>query len=280
MMEHFRTMAALVFLGWALGPMQGIAAERQGSIGYPSIEAALADLEKKPSISQRIRRHWIIIEDFAAKTIWSFTRPSNPAHPAVFRRVLTLQPKNVSIKLHSLCRGEKSACDILTTQFRKKDQKNVSDFTNMLRAKRQPWRPSRDYLVRVVALTQNFLAALEAQDWRQAYNLFGPGLKAKLTYEFFVKHRQTLEKIAGGKLDRTNKNITWYKDPVRQAPGVYAAINIACDAPKRNYCKELIILHERPGGEFKIIRQETNLVDPERLKYLLERQRQLKKRKP
>ncbi len=56
------------------------------TIGYSSVNAALAALHSKAGVVFRDQDGWTVAEDAATQTIWSFPPPGNPAYPAAVKR--------------------------------------------------------------------------------------------------------------------------------------------------------------------------------------------------
>ena len=90
-----------------------------GSIGYPSVEAALAGLRADPGASFRTDRGWTIVEVKTQRelSVWSFTPEGHPAHPAAVKRTLVEQNGKVMLHLTALCEASKQECVRLIEQF-------------------------------------------------------------------------------------------------------------------------------------------------------------------
>ena len=87
-------------------------------IGYPSVAAALDAVKSKPGVRVTVQQGWIVIEDRATMTVWSFTSPGNPAHPAAVRReVKQAKDGSVNIEQRVLCEAAKGPCDKINAEF-------------------------------------------------------------------------------------------------------------------------------------------------------------------
>lgn len=87
------------------------------SIGYPTVDAALADLHKRPGVTFSERNGWTVASDPATNTFWSFPPRGHPAYPAAVKRQLIQQGEAVSLQMSVLCGGPKAACDDLVRAF-------------------------------------------------------------------------------------------------------------------------------------------------------------------
>ena len=85
------------------------------TVGYNTVDTALADLRVKPG--------WTIATDREAKTIWSFTPRGHPAFPAVVKRTVTEHDGSVFIRMGILCQSDKLACDQLVVEFNQMNER-------------------------------------------------------------------------------------------------------------------------------------------------------------
>jgi hypothetical protein len=87
--------------------------------GYPNPDAALAALRQSPGVKIYQQGGWTIVDDRPHYTLWSFTPPEHPAHPAGVKRVLVKAPNgDISVMMTAKCYGTKAACDKLIDEFR------------------------------------------------------------------------------------------------------------------------------------------------------------------
>jgi len=63
------------------------------------------------------RGGWIIAEERASLTIWSFTPAGHPAHPSMVRRQVADEGGHVGLKMSVSCPAAKAACDGLVREF-------------------------------------------------------------------------------------------------------------------------------------------------------------------
>jgi hypothetical protein len=88
-----------------------------GTIGYDSVDAALAALKKKHGVVFSTENGWTIASDKKEWTIWSFAPATSPAYPAVVKRQLVPSAEGVETKMSVMCKGSKADCDALVRSF-------------------------------------------------------------------------------------------------------------------------------------------------------------------
>jgi hypothetical protein len=94
--------------------------ESASSIGYASVQEALAALKIKPGVQVREENGWTIVADRESdsmQALWSFTGPDHPAHPAVVKRIVAQRDGKVSLEMKVLCQARKEPCDQLVREF-------------------------------------------------------------------------------------------------------------------------------------------------------------------
>ena len=79
----------------------------------------------------KVENGWVIAEDTANKTFWSFPPASNPAAPAVAKRVVYVDGNTVKVRTDVLCAGTKIACDQLVSGFGQLDAKLQEKLSHM-----------------------------------------------------------------------------------------------------------------------------------------------------
>jgi hypothetical protein len=86
-------------------------------IGYPSVADALKDLRARRDVVVTVQNGWIVANDNAAKTIWSFPPPGHPAYPAAVKRQIVQQADGAYLTMSVHCEASKQACDDLVRTF-------------------------------------------------------------------------------------------------------------------------------------------------------------------
>lgn len=97
-------------------PLSAFAQQGTG-VGFPTVAAALDALKTRSGAHVSVQGGWTIVDETAAATIWSFTPPTHPAHPAVVKRTMVVRDGAVSIEMRALCQAGKEACDKLMDEF-------------------------------------------------------------------------------------------------------------------------------------------------------------------
>ena len=100
-------------------------------IGYPSVAAALADLHSKPEVLFREEGGWIIAEDRARYTLWSFATEGDPAYPSAVKRTAVQEPGgSVTMSMNILCESKQDACDKLVANFNELNERARDSLKN------------------------------------------------------------------------------------------------------------------------------------------------------
>jgi hypothetical protein len=96
-----------------------LAEKSASTIGYSSVAKALAGVSSRPGIHRFIQDGWIILEDKAAHTVWSFAPEGSPPFPAAVRRRAVSGNGGTHIEMDVLCQATKEACDDMVAGFKK-----------------------------------------------------------------------------------------------------------------------------------------------------------------
>jgi hypothetical protein len=255
-------MRALHWLVVLLAALLPLSTYGQEGVGYPSVAAALQALKTRNDVRISVQGGWTIADDPRDGSLWSFTPPGHPAHPAVVKRNPAQKDGAMFIQMHALCQAEKAACDKLIEEFQELNRKIAADMQRRSQTPKSQWSPSDEQKNRAVTTLQRFLAATDEGRHTDAYDMLAPSMKGMMSFDRFVSLEQMFQERSGGEASRSDTRASWYKDPPQAAaPGVYAAFNIRCSFKKINICEEVVILHEQANGEFLVMRQERNFVD-------------------
>jgi hypothetical protein len=122
-MRHVPSALAIVLAAAAIASAQPAEEPRTPSIGYPTVSAALDALRAQSGVKVLVQDGWTVIDDRATNSIWSFTPPAHPAHPAVIRRMIVQKDTDIFIRMSALCEAAKSECDKLIAQFTAMNEK-------------------------------------------------------------------------------------------------------------------------------------------------------------
>jgi|SoiMethySBSTD1v2_1073268.scaffolds.fasta_scaffold1635191_1 hypothetical protein len=94
-----------------------------GSVGYPSVEAALEAVKARPGITESTSNGWTVYEDKAKRETWLFSPAGHPAHPAVVKRTSVRTVDGTRVQMAALCGGGQTECDRLLAEFQAADKK-------------------------------------------------------------------------------------------------------------------------------------------------------------
>ncbi len=87
------------------------------TIGFPSVDAALAALRSKTGVELSNQDGWTIANDAAEMTIWSFPPPEHAAYPSAVKRQIVERAGAINMEMNVLCEATKAACDDLVRAF-------------------------------------------------------------------------------------------------------------------------------------------------------------------
>lgn len=95
-----------------------LAEQPRSSIGYPTVEAVLADLRSRPGVVMSTNNGWTIAADSSNQTVWSFPPAGHPAYPSAVKRQVQNRAGGVYVSMNVLCEATKQACDDLVRSFK------------------------------------------------------------------------------------------------------------------------------------------------------------------
>jgi hypothetical protein len=87
------------------------------TIGYPTVDAALAALRAKAGVVFANQDGWTIATDETDRTFWSFPPKGHPAYPATIKRHLVTGADGTGMEMTVHCQASKKACDDLVRAF-------------------------------------------------------------------------------------------------------------------------------------------------------------------
>jgi hypothetical protein len=86
---------------------------------YATAASALEAMRAKSGVKTSVQSGWTVIEDRSTLSVWSFTPPGHPAHPAAIRRRVVQEGNNLLLQMNVLCEAPKPACDAMVMEFEK-----------------------------------------------------------------------------------------------------------------------------------------------------------------
>lgn len=98
-----------------------LSAADDGSIEYPSVEAALQRLKNQPAANISTQGGWTIISlvEEGHHVIWFFSPQEHDAYPAMVKRTYLEKDGGIEIVTTTSCQAPKKKCDALAEQFSK-----------------------------------------------------------------------------------------------------------------------------------------------------------------
>jgi hypothetical protein len=238
-----------------------LAAAATNTFDYPSAEAALASLKARGDVTLSEESGWTIADDKANRTLWSFTQPGHPAHPAAVRRTVVLENGQPSITMNALCQASRQACDNMLEEFRRMNTALQQSLAPARPAGAAPaWQPTGAQKARVEELSKAYFADKDAARYRQAWQRMGPGLQKQWTYEEWRDASADSTARAGAMQQRELKKVTIYRSSQSGTPGTYAAVDFTGRfANADTYCAYLVWT-EQADGSFLLLREEENFL--------------------
>ncbi len=107
-----------------------------------------------------------------------------------------------------------------------------------------------------------YMHLLNKKKYKTAYQLLSEGNQRITPYKEWRKNKKAFRKESGGSGKYENLKLTWYDNPPNASePGVYVAFDFTCVFPELERCSGVLILHQTPSGAFKVVREESNLMD-------------------
>lgn len=119
-MKRLLLCAAILAVGCAAErPRTEVAAE---AIGYPSYEAALADLRAKPDIKFFDHDSWVFAYDHQNNVVWSFSPSKHYAYPTVVKRTITQQNGHLHVETKVYCQNNRWNCSVLVDELARQNE--------------------------------------------------------------------------------------------------------------------------------------------------------------
>jgi hypothetical protein len=119
--------------------------------------------------------------------------------------------------------------------------------------------PAQDDLIK--RQTHAYFAARDGGKYREAYSMFSRVQQQTVPFDSWSSREEEFNSKAGPVKKRTIKKITWYKDPPRAAPGIYAAVDFASEFANIDIHCGFVAWQMQEDGSFRVIREEVNVID-------------------
>jgi len=238
-----------------------LAAAATDNMDFPSAEAALASLRARGDVVLSTEGGWTIADDKANRTLWSFTQPGHPAHPAAVRRMVVLENGQASIRMNALCQARQQACDDMLEEFRRMNQALEQSLAPPKPASAAPaWQPTSTQKARVEELSKAYFADKDAARYRQAWERLGPALRKQWTFEEWRDASAGSMARAGAMQQRELKKVTIYRSSQSGTPGTYAAVDFTGRFANADTWCAYLVWTEQADGSFLLLREEENFI--------------------
>ena len=127
-MRRIRTAACLVIAAAAVPVTQGSAAGDLCGKPRTAPEALHQELTKDAGLREMARSDVFVgLEDGRDGTLWTFTLPAHPAHPAVVCRRIVERRGILEIPTAIECKGAEAACAKLKSDFDALNESMIQD---------------------------------------------------------------------------------------------------------------------------------------------------------
>ncbi|KFN43697.1 DUF4019 domain-containing protein [Arenimonas oryziterrae] len=125
-------------------------------------------------------------------------------------------------------------------------------------ARAADYSPTPADFAEIDRLTGDYYHALDTGNYRAAYAMQTPGLKAMMSFAQFEAMNRDGAAGRGPVKARTRTGVTWYLDPPNaQAPGLYVAVDFVAQHVTVVDAKEYLVWYRAPGEtSFQLMRHE------------------------
>lgn len=100
---------------------------QESSIGYRTVDEALASLRMRPDVQISEQNGWTLVGDRTNYVYWSFAPRDDPAYPAVAKRQIKVVGDELFISMDVLCQATKEPCDKFVRQFQELNERMKAD---------------------------------------------------------------------------------------------------------------------------------------------------------
>jgi hypothetical protein len=264
----------------ALGMLCAIATRAQEFKPYPDAKITVAQwqtyldlVREKVGSSERSfpAQHLETYTNESTRTVYAFTEPGHPAHPAWVTRRVVEDKKGVSMEQTGFFAGHEPA---FAKMFADYQQMNERINTN-LRGGGTTQAPSKagtgiiDEPAGQGAIAQSvlnqFLSEYDQANANGGWLLLSPGLQHLTSLEKWQSDRIQFLSSVGVAASHDIDKITWYLNPPHsEAPGLYVAYELSCHYSMLFFCGEVVILYSpKVGDPLTVMRHEHDIVTRE-----------------
>jgi Protein of unknown function (DUF4019) len=271
-MDIAMRIASILTLIAALSTSNAFAQANQG-VGFATVKEALDTLKSRKTATVTQQGGWVIVNELAESTIWSFTPANHPAHPSVVKRTIVKNNDQLGVEMSALCEAQKTACDSLMAEFTQLNNQMASEVQKGSSAsvsfveqvagsnKDTNWRPVVTDAALLEKNSVNYFITKDAGKYQDAYLMYDAVFRQTTSFDQWRLLASETSTKLGSVSQRTIKRLVWYKDPASAAPGVYAAMDFAGISANANIYCGYIVWKQQADATFALVREEQNIID-------------------
>jgi hypothetical protein len=267
-------------LGLMLSMLGAIAASAQEFKPYPDAKVTVAQwqaylglVREKLGSSERSfpEQHFETYVNEGTRTVYAFTEPGNPAHPAWITRRIVEDKNGVTMEQTGFFAGDEPAFAKMFTEYQQMSER-ISANMHGSGTTHAPPKAASDVVDEPVGqgaivrgVLDRFLSEYNQANGDGGWSLLAPGLQQLISLAKWQSDRVQFLKSAGVAAGHDVEKITWSLNPPQsEALGLYAAYDLNCRYSLLTYCGEVVILYSAKAGDpFVVIRHEMNIVTRE-----------------
>jgi hypothetical protein len=266
-------LMAIAVLGASAASAQEFKPYPDAKVTAAQWQAYLDLVREKVGKSERSfpSQHLKTYSNEATRTVYAFTGPGHPAHPAWITRRVVEDTSGVSMEQTGFFAGDEPAFAKMFAEYRQMNERMSANMRGSgiapVAPKAAPGvidEPAGQGMV-VRGLLDKFLSEYDQMDGDAGWSLLSPGLQQLTPLEKWQSDRVQFLKSAGVVAGHDVEKITWYLNPPQsQALGLYAAYDLSCHFALLFYCGEVVILYSpKVGDPFTVMRYEHDVVTHE-----------------
>jgi hypothetical protein len=279
MRDRGRLRGYLGFL-MAIGMLGTIAASAQEFKPYADAKVTVAQwqayldlVREKLGSSERSfpEQHFETYVNEGTRTVYAFTEPGNPAHPAWISRRVIEDNKGVTMEQTGFFAGDEPAFAKMFAEYQQMSERisanlhgNGTTHAPPIAAAGVVDEPVGQGAV-VRGVLDKFLSEYNRASGDGGWSLLSPGLQRLISLEKWQNDRVQFLRSAGVVAGYDVEKITWSLNPPHsEALGLYAAYDLNCRYSLLFYCGEVVILYSAKAGDpFVVMRHEMDIVTRE-----------------
>lgn len=224
----------------------------------------------------------LVYIDSVTGTIYGFTKPGHPAHPAWVSRKPEQRGDSIFMAQIGYFAGEEAPFAKLFREYQELNERMNEELArrqsqaspaggraavsaevpHSLSAGNQDkqWQPSIEQRKRVLSDVLDYLAAKDKRSFSEAYAKFTASQKAAVPFDKWEADMRAFYGDAGAAEGRTLQRVTWYKNPANAPPGVYAAVNFVSQFSELSLHCGFVAMQLQMDGTFAVTREEENSI--------------------